>query len=1047
MVVSVALAVMVVGVIQLRDASVDVLPEFKPPYVEVQTEALGLSAVEVEQLVTAPLEADLLNGVAFLDEIRSESVAGLSSIQMFFEPGTDVFQARQLVQERLTEARALPNVSKAPAILQPLSSTGRVMMVALRSDELSLIEISVLARWKIKPRLMGVPGVANVAIFGQRERQLQVQVDPERLRRNGVSLNQVIRTTANALWSSPLSFVEASTPGTGGFIDTPQQRLGIQHVLPITTPEHLAQVAVEDVSGRRLSIGDIANVSEDHQPLIGDALVNDAPSLMLVVEKFPGSNTREVTAGLEQAMDALQPGLPGLETDTTVYRPASFIDDALDNIGLALLAAGLLVILTLIFLLLAWRVAVLSVVSMMLSLTAAAVVLQIHGTTFNAMVLVGLVVALGVVVDEAITTSHHIARRFRHRHEQPGASVAVEAALEIRRPLLPATLIVLAVAVPVYVAGGLAGSFLKPAVEAYVLAVLAALLVAVTVTPSLCLVLLGGANHRKEPPLARLLHRRYRPVLKKALQSSNWAWAAVAVALVAGLVVLPQLGADQTAPTMKERDLLVRWEATPGTSLPEVSRATVEATSKLRQIDGIRSVGAHVGRAITSDQVVGVNSGELWISIRSGADYDETLAAVRRELTGFPGFSHDLLAYTDKRIQELGPETDAPVVVRVYGEDLDQLEAKANEVRNLLDATSGVRGARVEVATNEPTIEIEVNLAKAQAFGIKPGDVRRASATLLSGIQVGNLFEEQKVFDVVVWGAPETRDSVASVRNLLIDTPGGGHARLSQVADVRLGSSPTVIRHDSVSRYLDVVADVRGRNVAAVVDDVEAGLRSIDFPLEYHAEVLGDYADRQADRLRVMVVGFAAALAMLLLLQSAAGSWRVAALLFFTVPVALLGSVLAAWLLTGPLAWTTLLGIGTVLGVALRNTMVFVARLQERAHQRGGATLSDDVVAVAEERLIPTAATAVATALALLPIVVMGADRGLEVIFGTAVVVMAGLVTSTAYTLLVVPVLYLRHAPRMSPDTFQSTWDISLPGQVDVRSHETASKDLADATP
>src|SRR5689334_238895 len=321
LVVALAAGLLVAGIIQLPAMPVDVLPEFTPPYVEVQTEALGLSAEEVEQLITVPMEQDLLNGVPWLKTIASKSAPGLSSILMTFDSGTDLFRARQMVTERMTQAFALPHVSKPPSMLQPLSSTGRVMMIGLSSKDVPLIQMGVLARWTIVPRLMGVPGVANVAIWGQRDRQLQVQVDPKRLQDQHISLLQVLETTGNSLWVSSLSFVEASTPGTGGFIDTAQQRLGVRHISPIVTAQGLAQVPIEDT---KLRLGDVANVVEDHQPLIGDALTNDKPGLLLVVEKFPGANTLEVTKGVEEALDAMQPGLPGIAIDTSIYRPASF---------------------------------------------------------------------------------------------------------------------------------------------------------------------------------------------------------------------------------------------------------------------------------------------------------------------------------------------------------------------------------------------------------------------------------------------------------------------------------------------------------------------------------------------------------------------------------------------------------------------------------------------------------------------------------------------------------------------------------------------------
>src|SRR6266545_4614884 len=382
LVVPVAAGLMLLGITQLRSAPVDVLPEFNPPLVDIQTEALGLSAEEVEQLVTVPLEQDLLNGVAFLDQIRSQSLPGLSRIELIFQPGTDM--------------------------LQPLSSTGRVMMIGLSSKDVSLIDMSVLARWKIRPRLMGVPGVANVAIWGQRERQLQVQVDPQKLRGQGISLDQVIQSTANALWVSPLSFTEASTPGTGGFIDTSNQRLGIQHISPITTAKDLSRVTVEGTGARTLRLGDVSQVVEDHQPLIGDAIGDSGPSLMLVIQKFPGANTREVTRGVEEALEDMAPGFSGITVDTDLYRPASFIDTAKRDLSLALLIGLILVVALLGAFLFDWRVALISVVVIPLSLVTAAYVLYLRGTTFNTMLLAGLVIAFGVVVDDAIVDANNI---------------------------------------------------------------------------------------------------------------------------------------------------------------------------------------------------------------------------------------------------------------------------------------------------------------------------------------------------------------------------------------------------------------------------------------------------------------------------------------------------------------------------------------------------------------------------------------------------------------------------------------------------------------
>src|ERR671917_1578885 len=411
-IIGVAVGVMAVGIVQLRDAPVDVLPEFTPPYVEIQTEALGLSADEVESLITVPLEVNLLNGVQGVEVIRSESVAGLSSIVMVFEPGTDLYQARQLVQERLIEAHALPNVSNPPTMIQPLSSSSRVMMIGLDSQELSPIEASVISRWVIKPRLMGVPGVANVAIWGMRDQQLQVQVDPEQLRDRGVTLNQVVETAGNAQLVSPLTFLEASTPGTGGFIESPSQRLQVRHIFEnFGTPEALSKVTVEDTGGQ-LSVGDVANVVEEHQPLIGDAVVggND-DRLLLVVEKYPGADTVEVTSGVEDALAKLQPGLSGMRFDSEVFRPATYIVDAIDNLKLALIIAGVLLAIVLAAFLFQWRTVLISLVTIPLSLVVAAFVLYLLGKTFNPIAFAGLAVAIPFVIDDAVVGVHNVARR------------------------------------------------------------------------------------------------------------------------------------------------------------------------------------------------------------------------------------------------------------------------------------------------------------------------------------------------------------------------------------------------------------------------------------------------------------------------------------------------------------------------------------------------------------------------------------------------------------------------------------------------------------
>jgi Cu/Ag efflux pump CusA len=446
LVIVLAVVLLASGFNQIRAMPVDVLPEFSPPYVEVQTEAPGLSAKEVEGIVTVSLEQSMLAGVPWLESIRSQSMPGLSTIYLYFEPGTDINRARQLVGERIAlSAALLPAVSKKPVMIQPLSSANRFMIVGLSSEDLSLMDLSVLARWTIAPRLMGVPGVAHVAIWGQRDRQLQVLVDPEHLQDKGVSLDQVIATTGNALWVSPLTFLEASSPGTGGFIDTPNQRLSVWHVLPISSAEELGEVAVEGTDG--VPLRDVAQVVEDHQLLIGDAVLNDNSGLMLVIEKLPGVNTLEVTREVDQALAALQPGLPGVQFDSSIFRPAAFLDMAISNLSLALVIGAILVIFMLVLLMHGWRTAFISVVVILTSLAAALTVLYLRGATLNTMVIAGLVVGLGLIIDEAVVDVQHIMQRLRQNRETGGLisarSVIQAASTEIRGTLFFATLITL----------------------------------------------------------------------------------------------------------------------------------------------------------------------------------------------------------------------------------------------------------------------------------------------------------------------------------------------------------------------------------------------------------------------------------------------------------------------------------------------------------------------------------------------------------------------------------------------------------------------------
>ena len=1019
-VVALAALLMVFGFTEFDDMPVDTLPEFSRPYVEIQTEALGLSAQEVEALITTPLEADMLNGTPWVEEIRSESIPGLSSVVLIFEKGTDIMHARQVVQERLVSVHALPNVSKPPTMINPVASANRSMAIGLKSDTLSLIEMSVLARWTIVPRLMGLPGVANVSIWGQRKKQLQVLVDPQQLKDQGVTLRQVISTTGNALWASPLSFLEASTPGTGGWIDTPNQRLGVRHLLPITTAKDLAKLPVDGTSSMRL--GDVTTVVEDHQPLIGDAIVEDAASLMLVVEKFPWASTMEVTEEVEEALVALQPGLLGVEMDSTLFRPATYLEQAEDNLSLALLMGGVLALLALLAFLFDWRATLIGAVAVLLSLIAAVAVLYAQGVTINMMIITGFVIALSAIIDDAIVGVENIVRRLglprKGGSEESTARIILEALLETRAPLLYATLIMVLAVAPVLFLGGVTGALVHPIATSFVLALLASLVVAITVTPALSLLLLReGSRQGGNSPVAVTLQGFYTAMFSWAARVPRPAFVTVCAILVVGVAIVPFLREESLLPNFKETDLVVRWQSSFGASHQAMSRIATLANRELRSVPGVRNVSAHVGRAVMSDERTDMSSGELWVSLDPSADYDTAVAAVKDVVAGYPGLSPEVLTYLQSKVRGERSGTGEALVVRVYGEDLNLIRTKAEEIRRVLSRINGIVDPTVQFMKETPTLEIEVDLDKAMHYGLKPGDVRRAATTLVSGIEVGSLFEEQKVFDVVVWGKPDIRRSLTSVQELLIDTPSGRHARLKDVADVRIVPAVTVINRDAVARRIDVTAEVHGRDLAAVAADVERGLRNVNFPLEYRAELRGEYADRLAAHERVVALSIAVAIGMFLLLQAFFRGWRLATAIFLTLPMALVGGVLAAWFSGGGvLAVGSLAGFAAVFGIAVRNSLTLVSRYRYLEEHEGETFGADLVQRGTRERSATILMTAVATALVFLPLALFGNIAGLEILHPLAIVVLGGVFTATWFTLAGVPAIYLLFGAGCEPE-------------------------------
>ena len=1012
LVVAVGALLMALGFAILPSTRVDAFPEFAPPRVVIQTACLGLSTSDVEQLVTVPLE-QALNGVDGLDDMRSKSVPQLSAIELIFKPDVDELRARQLVQERMTAvASSLPTWAAPPVMLAPVSATGRAMQIGMTSKDHSLIQMSMSAYWTIRARLLQVPGVANVALWGERLQMMQVQVEPPKMEARHVALNEVMEATADAVDSGLLRFSSGSVIGTGGMIESPNQRINVQNVLPIITPDDLAKVPLHaDGSGKGVKIGDIGRVVEDHQPLIGDAVINDSPGLLLVVEKLPWANTVEMTKGVEDAIRSLEPGLPGVQFDTTIFQQANFITAAIQNLTQALVLGFVLVIVILALFLFEWRVALISLLTIPLSLMATLLVLHWRGETVNTMTLAGLVIALGAVVDDAIIDVENIVRRLRQHRLSGGqgstASVILNASLEVRGPIVYATMIIVAAAVPIFLLQGLTGAFFRPLALSYTLAIVASLLVALTVTPALALILLGKSRiERRQSPVVGVLQRGYTAALSRIVVQPRRAYAIFALVTVVGIVLTPLLG-QSLFPGFKERDFLIHWVSQPGTSADEMRRTTLAVSKELREIPGVRNFGAHMGQAFLGEEVAGVNLGENWISIDPSADYDKTLDEIEDVNDAYAGLFRETQTYLDERIEEVISGGKEPIVVRVFGENLTVLREKAAEIEEIMGSVEGVQDQHTDVSTDVPQLQIEVDLAKAEKYGLKPGDVRRAAATLVAGEEVGDIFRGGKAYDVVVWSTPQTRTSVPDIRSLRIDTPSGGTVRLADVADVSLQPSPNAIDREGDSRRLDVSATFEG-DLGSVVEELENRLEGVQFEQGYHTEVLGEWAERESAQRTLLATALIAGVAILLLLQASFNSWRLALLSFLTLPMALVGGVMAAFLGGGVVSLGSLIGFFTVFGIAARNGILLINHFQHLEREEGMAFSRDLVVRGARERLSPILMTSLATGLALVPLVMFGERPGQEIEHPLAIVILGGLVTSTLLNLFVMPSLYLR---------------------------------------
>jgi CzcA family heavy metal efflux pump len=1011
-IIALACAFLAYGVYSLSQARYDVFPEFAPPEVVIQTEAPGLAPEQVEVLVTQPIENEMV-GIPGIESLRSATIQGLSVITAVFRPSSSIYLDRQVVGERLSSLEGVLPAGVHPPTMAPLtSSTSITMAVGLSWPGHPLMDLTTIADWTVRPRLLAVPGVAKVSIFGEAARQIQIQFSPERLIQYNLAVDDV---TAAAQ--------QATGIRGAGFVDTPNQRIVLQTEGQSITPDQIASTVLIHRNGASVTLGQVCRVANAPAPLIGGASVRGRPSLVLMISSQYEANTLEVTRGLDQALADLRPALAsqGITIDTDIFRPADFIETALRNVRSSLLVGAALIVVVLFLFLFNLRTAAISCTAIPLSLLAAVVVLDKMGLSLNTMTIGGLAIATGEVVDDAVIDVENIYRRLRENRSssapRPVLRVVFDASIEVRSAVVYATFAVILVFFPVLTMTGVAGRIFAPLGLAYIWAILASLVVALTVTPALCFVLLGERDlPPQEPPVVHWLKAGYQKVLLGVERAPHAVMAAVAIAVVLGVAILPTMEGS-FLPDLREGNLTVHMTAVPGTSVEQSLRLGANVTEALLKVPSVRSVAQRVGRAELSDDVAGTHSSEFEVAFRplSGDEAEAAQEQIRNTLVKFAGATFSANSFLTERINETLSGYTAGTVVNVFGNDLNQLDHEAQEVARALGQVRGATGVQLESPPGMPQVAVNLRAGEIARWGFDPVQILDAVRTAYEGDIVGQTYEGNKVFDVSVILAPDERRSLNEIGALPVRGPDGNYLQLRQLADIREADSRYMILHEGARRVQAVTCNVQGRDLSSFVAEARSRISHLSLPPGTYVEFAGT-AEAQAQSYRDLLVhSLLAGLGIVLLLSIVMGNYRNLLLVLANLPFALVGGVLAAWVTGGNVSLGSLVGFVTLFGITLRNSIMMISHYE---HLVGVEGMEWDVEAAmrgASERLAPILMTALVTGLGLLPLALGSGDPGREVEGPMAIVILGGLVTSTILNLLVLPSLSLRYGRFVKP--------------------------------
>ena len=995
------------GVYALGRAKYDVFPEFAPPQVSIQTEAVGLTPEQVEILVTRPIE-NAISGVPGVRTLRSTSIQGLSVVTVFFDSSSDIYRDRQVVAERLAAAtQQLPQGLQPPVMTPLTSSTSRMLVVGLTSETRSLMDLRTAADWTVRLRLLAVPGVASVTVFGGDKRSIQVQVHPDELIRYNLTLNDV------------LTAARRSTGVRGaGFVDTRNQRIVFQTEGQSLKPDDIARTVLLSRGAASVTLANVADVVEAPEPPIGGAAVQGSPGVILNVAEQYAADTLKVTENVEAALEELRPTLQadGITIHADLFRPANFINTATSNVRDSLILGGMLVIVVLFLFLFDLRTAAISCTAIPLSLLTATIVLERLGASLDTMTLGGLAIAIGVVVDDAVIDVENIVRRLRENRRspqpQPFARVVLDATLEVRSAVVYATIAVILVVLPVMTLSGTAGRLFAPLGLAYTTAVLASLVVALTLTPALSMMLLPGKVPAHDPPVVRWTRAGYEALLRRLAERPRTLIAAAALLTIAGCAALPFLGGG-FIPELKEGHFVVHMSAVPGTSIDESLRVGARIAQALRQLPEVRSVAQRAGRAEESEDTWGPHYSEFEVDLKPGLSGDEAEKAqadIRRTFAGFVGVNAAVMTFLTERIEETLSGYTAAVVVNVFGNDLDLLDHKAQEIARALGEIPGAADVQVQSPPGLPQLTIRLRKPDLERWGFDAVEVLELIRAAYQGDIVGQTYEGNQVFNVITILDAASRDNITKVGDLPLRSPGGAYILLKQIADVYQTSGRYQVLHEGARRVQTVTANVSGSDLISFVRAAKAAIRSkIQLPAGTYIQFAGAAEAQSRSQRDLIVNSLIAAVGIVLLLSVVTRNWRNLLLVLANLPFALVGGVLAVFATGGLLTLGGMVGFITLFGISLRNSILMIAHYEHLVEVEGRQWGLEAAIAGAADRLTPILMTSIVTGLGILPLAIGMNEPGREIQGPMAIVILGGLLTSMALNLLVLPTLALRY--------------------------------------